>query len=48
MSDPHRPGDVPPDLPPEYAEAYRRGYAEKPVTAAENLGPWEDQAWPDE
>jgi hypothetical protein len=26
VSDPHRPGDVPPDLPPEYAEAYRRGY----------------------
>ena len=26
MSDPNRPGDVPPDLPPEYAEAYRRGY----------------------
>ena len=26
MSDPHRPGDVPPDLPPDYADAYRRGY----------------------
>ena len=26
MSDPKRPGDVPPDLPPEYAEAYRRAY----------------------
>ncbi|CAN5416053.1 hypothetical protein BH10ACT10_BH10ACT10_01570 [soil metagenome] len=26
MSDPNRPGDVPPDLPPEYADAYRRGY----------------------
>jgi hypothetical protein len=26
VSDPNRPGDVPPDLPPEYAEAYRRGY----------------------
>jgi hypothetical protein len=26
VSDPNRPGDVPPDLPPQYAEAYRRGY----------------------
>ena len=26
MSDPHKPGALPPDLPPEYAEAYRRGY----------------------
>ncbi len=32
----------------EIAEGYRREYGAKPVTAAEHLGPWEDQAWPDE
>lgn len=32
----------------EIAEAYRREYSDKPVTPGENLGPWEDQAWPDE
>jgi metal-responsive CopG/Arc/MetJ family transcriptional regulator len=32
----------------EIAEAYRRAYAEAPVTPEENLGPWDEQAWPDE
>lgn len=32
----------------EVDAAYRREYGRKPVTPAENLGPWEDAPWPDE
>lgn len=32
----------------EIADAYRREYGETPVSSAEDLGPWEGQAWPDE
>jgi metal-responsive CopG/Arc/MetJ family transcriptional regulator len=32
----------------EIAAAYRREYGAKPVSAEENLGPWEDPPWPDE
>ena len=38
MSDPNRPGDVPPDLPPEYVEAYQRGFERAYRQAADENG----------
>jgi hypothetical protein len=54
VSDPHKPGALPPDLPPEYAEAYRRGYERAFLEASgqvpeqrEPKSAWEPQPEPD-